>query len=168
MVSPMQGNPKVIQELNTLLTGELTASDQYFVHSRMYENWGYRKLYERLEHEREEELSHAARLIHRILFLGGTPDVASRSGLKVGAAVPEMMKNDLDYELSVVAALRKAIALCEAERDFETRRILTELLKDTEEDHTHWLETQLRLIGQIGLQNYLQSAAGEVRSDESK
>jgi len=156
----MQGNPKIIQELNSLLTGELTAADQYFVHSRMYENWGYSVLFKRLDHEREEELEHAARLIHRILFLGGMPDVASRSPLKVGTSVPEMMKNDLGSELSVIAHLRKAITLCESERDFETRRILTELLQNTEEDHTHWLEVQLRLIDQLGLQNYLQSASG--------
>jgi bacterioferritin len=162
----MQGSPKVLQQLNALLTGELTAADQYFVHSRMYENWGYKRLFDRIEHEREEELEHAARLIHRILFLGGTPDVASRGALKVGAAVPDMLKNDLDYELSTVANLKKAIALCEGEQDFETRRILTELLQNTEEDHTHWLETQLRLIGQLGLQNYLQSASGEIADEE--
>lgn len=155
----MQGNPRVIQTLNTLLTGELTAADQYFVHSRMYENWGYLGLYQRLDHEWQEELQHAARLIYRILFLGGTPDVASRAQLKVGATVADMLKNDLGSELSVVAQLKKAIALCETEQDYETRRILTELLQNTEEDHTHWLEVQLRLIDQVGLQNYLQSAA---------
>jgi bacterioferritin len=155
----MQGNSRVLSTLNSLLTGELTAADQYFVHSRMYENWGYTQLFKRLEHEREEELHHAARLIKRILFLGGTPDVGSREPLKVGATVPEMMQNDLGYELSVVDHLRKAIVLCEAEKDFETRRILVELLRDTEEDHTHWLEVQLRLIQQMGLQNYLQSTA---------
>ena len=162
----MQGSPKVLQQLNALLTGELTAADQYFVHSRMYEDWGYHRLYDRIEHEREEELEHAARLIHRILFLGGTPDVASRNALKIGATVPDMLKNDLDYELSTVANLKKAIALCEGEQDFESRRILTELLQNTEEDHTYWLETQLRLVGQVGIQNYLQSAAGEVAEEK--
>src|ERR1700678_3168700 len=98
----MQGSPKVLNELNQLLTGELTASDQYFIHSRMYENWGFLKLSERLEHERVEELDHASRLIRRILFLGGIPNVAARAPLHVGATVPEMMKNDLDYELRVV------------------------------------------------------------------
>lgn len=156
----MQGNSRVLSELNELLTGELTAADQYFVHSRMYENWGFLQLYKRLEHEREEELVHAALLIRRILFLGGTPNVASRAPLKIGASVPEMMKNDLDYELSVVTSLRKAIALCESEQDYETRRILVELLENTEEDHTHWLEIQLNLIDKMGLQNYLQSASG--------
>jgi bacterioferritin len=164
----MQGNTKVLQELNALLTGELTAADQYFVHSRMYENWGLMALYERIEHEREEELEHAARLVQRILFLNGTPNVASRGPLHVGKDVPEMLKNDLAYEYSTVTHLKKAISLCEAEQDFETRRILIELLENTEEDHTHWLETQLRLIDQMGVQNYLQSATGKGPAHDSK
>lgn len=163
----MQGSKKVIDELNHLLRGDLTASDQYFIHSRMYENWGFRKLYERLEHEREEELVHASRLIRRILFLGGVPNVASRDPLKIGLNVPEMLQNDLDFELGVVKDLRKAIVLCEGEQDFETRRILVELLNETEEDHAHWLEVQLSLISKIGLQNYLQSAAGDISSQNT-
>jgi bacterioferritin len=156
----MQGKKTVIDELNKLLTGELTAADQYFIHSRMYENWGFSALYERVEHERVEELEHASKLIRRILFLEGVPNVASRSVLKIGATVPEMLRNDLDYELSVVDAVRKAIALAEKEQDYDTRRILVELLEDTEEDHTYWLEQQLGLIDKVGLQNYLQSAIG--------
>ena len=154
----MQGKKSVIDELNTLLTGELSAADQYFIHSRMYQNWGFGALYERIEHERIEELEHASKLINRILFLEGMPDVASRAALTIGATVPEMLRSDLDYEMSVVAALRRSIALCESEQDFETRRILIELLKETEEDHTHWLEIQLGIIDKIGLHNYLQSA----------
>jgi len=156
----MKGSPKVIDTLNHLLTGELTAADQYFIHSRMYENWGLFALYERIEHERVEELDHAAQLIRRILFLEGVPDGATRKPLRIGATVPEMLGNDLTYELEVVAALRAAIALCETESDFESRRILVGLLEDTEEDHTHWLEQQLGLIDKIGLPNYLQSATG--------
>lgn len=158
----MLGRKTVIDELNKLLTGELTAADQYFVHSRMYENWGFLTLYERVEHERVEELEHASKLIRRILFLEGVPDVASRAPLKIGATVPDMMKNDLAYELDVVAALRKAIALAETEQDYDTRRILVELLADTEEDHTFWLEQQLGLIDKLGLPNYLQSAVGHL------
>ena len=150
----MKGNKKVIETLNKLLTHELSAADQYFIHSRMYENWGLKALYHRIEHERVEELEHAAHLIHRILFLEGVPDVQSRAKLNIGATVPEMLKSDLDYELSVVGKLKDAIALCEKEQDYETRRILESLLYDTEEDHTHWLEQQLRLIGMIGLENY--------------
>jgi bacterioferritin len=157
----MQGKKKVVDRLNRLLTDELSAADQYFVHSRMYENWGFTALYRRLEHERVEELDHASRLIRRILFLEGTPDVATRVPLKIGRSVPEMLKNDLDYELAVVGSLRKAIALCEEEKDFETRRILTGLLRDTEEDHAYWLEQQLRLIELAGLENYQQSAMRE-------
>ena len=156
----MHGSPKVIAELNRLLTGELSAADQYFVHSRMYHNWGLSVLYERLEHERQEELAHATQLIERILFLEGTPDVALRHALKIGGTVPAMMQSDLDYELSVVADLKKAIQLCESEQDYQSREILLQLLKDTEEDHTLWLEQQLGLIGKMGLENYLQSSAG--------
>ena len=157
----MKGKKKVIETLNKLLTDELSAADQYFIHSRMYENWGFHALYHRIEHERVEELEHAAKLINRILFLEGTPDVASRAKLDIGRSVPEMLKSDLDYELSVVAKLKDAIAICEQEADFETRRILTGLLYDTEEDHTLWLEQQLRLIKLTGIENYLQSATGE-------
>lgn len=163
----MQGSPKVIETLGKLLTSELTAADQYFAHSRMYANWGYHRLYERVAHEREEELEHADKIMNRILFLEGTPDVGARGKLNVGTDVPSMMRNDLDYELMVVNDLRAAIAVCEAEKDYETRAILRELLSDTEEDHTHWLEQQLRLIDALGLQNYLQSATGGLSSSAS-
>lgn len=156
----MQGKQPVIQELNKLLTGELTAADQYFLHSRVYENWGLSRLYERAEHERVEELEHASRLIHRILFLEGVPDVASRAPIKTGPTVPDMLRADLDYELQVVQNLKAAIAVTEREQDYDTREILVDLLKDTEEDHTYWLEQQLGLIAKIGLANYLQSAIG--------
>ncbi len=160
----MKGNKKVIDRLNKLLTAELTAADQYLAHSRMFENWGYRKLHERVAHERLEELEHADKLIRRILFLDGIPDVASRDALNIGADVPSMLRNDLAYEYAVVTSLRDAMALCEAEHDYQTRAILGELLKDTEEDHAYWLEQQLRLIDAMGLQNYLQSAAGDISS----
>ena len=153
----MRGNKKVIKVLNTLLTGELSAADQYFVHSRMYQDWGLDKLYERIAHESKEELQHADGLIQRILFLEGTPNVASRDSLRIGKDVPSMLANDLKLEMDVVVALKKAIKIAEEEQDFQTREILEELLKDTEEDHTYWLEKQLGLIEKIGLQNYLQS-----------
>lgn len=156
----MKGSAKVIATLNTLLTGELTAADQYFIHSRMLENWGFRVLFERIEHERQDELGHSTDLIKRILFLEGVPDVASRAALNIGADVPAMLKNDLAVEISVVGALKSAIALCESEQDYDTRRILVKMLEDTEEDHAHWLEVQLGLIDKLGLKNYLQSAAG--------
>jgi bacterioferritin len=153
----MRGDADVINTLNDLLAGELTAIDQYFLHSRMYENWGYNKLYERIEHERQDETGHATALIRRILVLEGVPVMDKRDALRIGATVPQMLRNDLDLELEVVADLRMAIALCEQKGDFVTREILEQMLDDTEEDHAYWLEIQLRLIDQIGLQNYLQS-----------
>lgn len=153
----MKGNIKVVKTLNSLLTGEMTAADQYFIHSRMYHDWGLGELYERLKHEQEEELEHASRLVERILFLEGTPDVASRDALKVGKDVPSMLKNDLASELSVVKNLKGAIAICEQEHDYVSRDVLVKLLDDTEEDHTYWLEKQLRLIEMMGIENYIQS-----------
>ena len=154
----MKGSKKVIKCLNDLLAGELTAIDQYFIHSRMYEDWGYTELFERLKHEAEEETEHATRLIQRILFLEGTPDLSTRKPeIRVGKDVKDMLRNDLELEYLVVGHLREVIALCEQKHDYETREILEGLLTDTEEDHTHWLEQQLALIDKIGLPNYLQS-----------
>lgn len=158
----MQGNQGVIDRLNTLLTGELSAADQYLAHSMAMENWGLKALYERIAHERHDELAHADKLIRRILFLEGTPDVASRDALRVGKDVPEMLRNDLTLEYEVVANLKEAITYCEQQQDYDTRRILVELLEDTEEDHAHWLEQQIGLIDKIGLQNYLQSSIGKI------
>jgi len=153
----MKGNQNVIDTLNQLLTREMSAADQYFIHSRMYQDWGLHKLYERLKHESEEELEHAANLVERILFLEGTPDVASRDALSIGKDVAGMLKSDLAYELNVVTGLKDAIEICEKNKDYQTREILEKLLKDTEEDHTYWLEQQLGLIAKVGLQNYIQS-----------
>lgn len=153
----MEGNNQVIVRLNTLLAGELTAIDQYFIHSRMYENWGFSKLFERIAHEVQDETAHATALIQRVLFLGGTPDLSTREPLHVGKSVPEMLQNDLAVELQVITALRDVMNFCEQTQDYVTREILLVMLKDTEDDHTHWLEQQLGLIERIGLQNYLQS-----------
>ena len=156
----MKGSKKIVDRLNDLLSGELTAADQYFTHSRMYEDWGLGVLSERIKHESEEELEHADALIKRILFLDGTPDLSVRSGLKIGSTVAEMMANDLELEISVAGELKDAIQLAEAEKDFVTREILEDMLKTTEEDHMYWLETQLELIEKIGIQNYMQSKLG--------
>jgi len=153
----MKGNNKIIDILNALLVGELTAVDQYFAHSRMYDDWGFSKLYERIDHEMDDEKQHADALIKRILFLEGTPDLSKRDALNIGNDVPTMLANDLVLERSVINALRKAIATCESENDYQTREILEVMLADTEEDHTYWLEKQLGLIDKVGLQNYLQS-----------
>lgn len=156
----MQGDPSILQHLNRLLAGELTAIDQYFLHAEMYKNFGLHKLFERINHEMEDEREHARTLIARILFLQGTPDLVSREPLQIGADVLAMLKNDLTVEYSVVQALREVIAACEQARDYVTREVLEKMLDDTEEDHAHWLEQQLWLIDQIGLPNYLQSQMG--------
>ena len=153
----MKGQPEVIAALNRLLAGELSAMDQYFIHSEMYQDWGLNKLHERIAHEFDDEKGHAKALIERILFLEGTPDLTTRDPIQVGKDVPEMLKNDLQLEYEVVNALRDAIRLCEQKQDYQTREILEQLLDNTEDDHAYWLEKQLRLIDLIGLPNYLQS-----------
>lgn len=157
----MKGNDKVIAQLQKLLNGELAARDQYFAHSRMYQDWGLQRLYERISHEMEEETQHADALIQRMLFLEAQPDLSNQDALRIGDTVPEMLKNDLDVEYEVTAALKEAIKVCEEQQDYETRQILLKLLEDTEMDHAYWLEKQLGLIDKIGLQNYLQSQMGD-------
>lgn len=153
----MQGNQKIIDALNGLLAYELAAMDQYFIHSRMYHDWGFTKLFERIDHEFDDEKGHATLLIERILFLEGTPDMVTRDGLQIGNDVPSMLASDLRVELAVDQALKDAMALCETEKDFVTRNMLQVLIDDTETDHAFWLEQQLRLIKTISLPNYLQS-----------
>lgn len=155
----MKGNATVLKTLNGLLTHEMTAADQYFIHSRMYQNWGLNELYERMSHEQGEELGHAARIVERVLFLEGTPDVSKRDKLNIGKDVPTMIKNDLAYEKFVQKELAKAIAVCEKAGDYISRSTLVGLQSDTEEDHIYWLEVQQRLIEQMGLANYIQSKA---------
>jgi len=152
----MQGNKAVIDYMNKLLAGELMARDQYFIHSRMYAEWGYTKLFERLNHEMEEETQHANDFIRRILMLDGTPTMIPEA-VHVGKTVEEMLRFDLETELSVRQALKEGIKLCEEQQDYVTRDLMVNQLKDTEEDHAHWLEQQLRLIKMMGEQNYLQS-----------
>lgn len=153
----MKGNARVIAQLQKLLSGELAARDQYFIHARLCEDWGLHKLYEHIHHEMEEETQHADALIKRILFLEGRPDLSQRDALNVGSNVPEILRKDLDLEYAVTAALKEAMKICEDERDYQTRDILLGMLADTEEDHAYWLERQLRLIDAVGLENYLQS-----------
>ncbi len=153
----MQGKQRVIDAFNTLLANELAAVDQYFIHSRMYEDWGLDKLYQRLEHEREEETTHADWLIKRILFLEGVPNMTKRRDLLIGTDVKSMMENDLKLELEDVESVKEAISICEQEQDYQSRAVLEKLLFDTEEDHVYWLEQQIRLIDLIGAPNYIQS-----------
>jgi bacterioferritin len=153
----MKGNQRVIAGLNSLLAMELAAMDQYFIHSRMYDDWGLSKLFERIGHEFDDEKGHAAALIERMLFLEGVPDMVTRTGLKIGTNVVDMIESDLRIEYEVGNQLKTVIKICEEEQDYQTREILEKLLEDTEEDHAHWLEQQLRLIKMIGLENYTQS-----------
>jgi len=153
----MQGNKGITDILNGLLAGELTAIDQYLIHGEMYANFGFPQLAEHSLHESDHERQHARALIQRILFLDGTPDVSKRHALKIGRTVPEMLQADLDVEYQVVGELKKAVAACEAAKDYVTRDMLVSQLEDTEMDHAYWLEQQLRLIGFVGLQNYQQS-----------
>jgi bacterioferritin len=131
--------------------------DQYFIHAQMYEDWGYSKLFERINHEFDDEKGHATKLIQRMLFLEGQPDMVTRTGYQLGTTVPDMLASDLRVEYEVAEQLRITISLCEKERDYVTRDMLLVLLDDTEMDHAHWLEQQLGLIKSLGLENYLQS-----------
>ena len=151
----MQGNKEVIASLNALLTGELSAIDQYVVQAHMLEDWGYRKLYERIAHETDDERGHVVKLVRRILFLDGVPDVATRVALDIGKNPKEMLESDLKLELLVAKSLNDAMALCRSKGDNGTRAMLEELLNDTERDHIFWLEQQLRLIDDVGLAEYL-------------
>ena len=149
----MQGKPEVIECLKELLRGELAARDQYFIHSRRYEDQGLQALYERIGHEMEEETEHADALLRRILFLGGNPDMRSH-GFEPGLTVVEMLEKDLQVEYQVRANLAAGVKLCEAHGDYVSRDILIAQLRDTEEDHAWWLEQQLGLIKRIGLALY--------------
>ncbi len=153
----MKGDNNILEILNSLLAGELSASDQYLIHGEMYADFGLSHLAEKSLHESEHERLHARALIQRILFLEGTPDLVKREALTVGSTVPDMIKADLDVEYHVVGELKKAIAACEAAQDYVSRDMLVVQLDDTEMDHAYWLEKQLRLINLVGLENYQQS-----------
>ncbi|MGA1371713.1 MAG: bacterioferritin [Pseudomonadales bacterium] len=151
---------KVISYLNAVLKGELTAINQYFLHARMLENWGFDRL---AKHEREEsidEMKHADDLIGRILFLDGLPNLQDLGKLYIGEDVPELFSCDLKLEMEAIPLLREAIAHCESVADFGTRELLVSILK-AEEGHVDWIETQQGLIERTGLSNYLQSQMGE-------
>lgn len=153
----MQGDPNIIDILNTLLAGELTAVDQYLIHGEMYADMGLPHLAEKSLHESAHEREHARALIQRILFLQGTPNLAQRDALNIGTSVPEMLQADLDVEYKVAGDLKNAMAACETAQDYVSRDMLGAQLEDTEMDHAYYLEKQLKLIGLVGLQNYQQS-----------
>ncbi|PCI54082.1 MAG: bacterioferritin [Methylophilaceae bacterium] len=157
----MQGDKKIIDILNHLLTGELSASDQYLIHGETVSDLGLPQLAAHMLHESEHEHLHAKLIIQRILFLEGTPNVAKRNDLNIGKNVKAMLENDLALEYSVVKHLKVAIQACEKAEDFVSRDMLVKQLDDTEMDHAYWIEKQLKLIQLVGLENYQQSQMQE-------
>lgn len=150
----MKGNDKVIEVLNSLLADELTAINQYMVHSEMCENWGYTKLHKAIEKQAMDEMHHAEWLIQRIIFFEGAPIVSRLNPIKIGKNVPEMIINDNDDELSAVRAYNDAIKLAREAKDQGTVDLLSKIL-DMEENHVDWAEMQRSQIEQMGLDNYL-------------
>lgn len=155
----MKGNDKVIATLNNLLSDELTAINQYIVHSEMCANWRYEKLHDAAEKRAIEEMGHAEKLIARILFLEGTPIVSNLKKLEIGATVEEQHRNDLGSEAGAIAAYNAGIKLCVAQADNGSRELLESILKD-EEEHLDWLDAQLIQIEQMGISSYLVEQIG--------
>jgi len=159
----VRGNDQVINALNEILTNELTAVNQYFIHARMCENWGYERLWHKVREESIGEMKHADSLIERVLYLEGIPNVQRLGKVNVGQSVDEQLRVDLDLEPRAIPVLNKGIELCRGASDNGTADLLEDILED-EEEHANWLEAQLTLIAQVGLQNYL---AQQVKHEES-
>ena len=157
----MQGDRAIIQRLNEVLTNELTSVNQYFLHARMLQNWGYARLGGIVYDESIGEMKHADKLIHRILFLEGLPNLQDLHKLRIGENVPEALAGDLELERAAHPDLKVAIAHCESVGDYISREVFERIL-ESEEEHIDWLETQQTLIADLGLPNYLQSQTGKL------
>ncbi|MGU5765354.1 bacterioferritin [Aeromonas allosaccharophila] len=152
----MKGDPKIIVHLNKVLANELIAINQYFLHARIYDDWGLKALGHKEYHESIDEMKHADELVKRVLFLEGLPNLQELGKLRIGETVEEMLRCDLSLEMDAIPDLRVAIAYAESVQDYISRDLFQEILED-EEEHVDWLETQLDLIDRIGLENYQQS-----------
>ena len=150
----MKGHEEVISALKEILTNELTAVNQYFLHSRMCKDWGYEKLAEKFYKESIDEMKHARDLIDRILFLEGAPNVQKLHPLKIGTTVKKQLENDLSLEDKAISDLKKTIEICIKHSDFASRELIENILV-SEEEHTDWIESQLHLIQEVGIENYL-------------
>ena len=157
----MKGDPRVIEHLNKVLGNELVAINQYFLHARMYKDWGLKELGEHEYHESIDEMKHADLLIERILFLEGRPNMQGMGKLLIGENTPEMLECDLQLEHLAHKDLRDAVEYCESIADYVSRQLFVDIM-ESEEEHIDWLETQLGLIDKLGLQNYLQTATQTV------
>ena len=162
----MKGDREVIRHLNAVLVNELTAINQYFLHARMFQHWGLARLAEIERHESIDEMKHADRLMERILFLEGLPNLQDLHKLRIGEDVREALAADLALENDAHPVLRTAIAHCESIKDYISRELFESIL-ESEEEHIDWLETQLELIDRIGQQNFLQSAIAELKGPEA-
>lgn len=160
----MKGDPKVIAVLNEVLKAELTAINQYFLHAEMCENWGYEKLAAHTRKESIEEMQHAEKLMERILYLDGTPNMSDYFKINIGPNVKAQIENDLDVEYTAVKRLNRGIALCVQIGDNGSRELLESILTD-EEEHIDWLEAQLHAIGEMGIENYLAQHLHEEKED---